>query len=308
MEESGVRNPPRGQCAAPPLGGRLPLRDAVADGLQSLWEILTRFPLLSEAFRSGFTFTLFTNPKGTSYRSRFLDSHEATMKHSFDVDFTVQVREQIRDEDPEFAQFYQGIYSMALNTFVHIMFIPYFLQEVKDWSLRIPDDIDEVHSKQEARLFTAALSDYIVMPDEFRAGQEQLIPLPSPLPPYPDTGPREGVIFYVTPQQFARFSRELAEIEQLAFGIYATVRVSKILHLECIKFINENVMRSEHFSQKSLTMLGRHKQMLNGLLTDHFSSVSRTPIYAREMSPSNGNRQRESKQSDLARLVETSRR
>lgn len=202
------------------------------------------------------------------------------MKHSFDVDFTVQVREQVRDEDTEFAQFYQGIYSMALNSFVHIMFIPYFSREVKDWSLRIPDDVDEVHSRQEARLFTAALAEYTVMPDELRAGQEQLIALPPPLPPCPDVAPRQGVIFYVTRQQFALFSEELAEIEQFAFALHATVRVSKIAHFECIKFIQKIVMNSAHFSEKSLIMLGRHKQMLNGLRTHHLNG---TQIYAKDM-------------------------
>ncbi len=205
------------------------------------------------------------------------------MKHSFDVDFTVQVREQVRDEDPEFARFYQGIYSVALNRVVNLMFIPYFSREVKDWSLRIPDNIDEVHSVQEARIYTAALAEYTVMPDEFRAGEEELIALPPPLPPCPDMGRREGVIFYVTPQQFMRFSQELVEIEQLAFPLYATVRASKISHFECIKFIKDIVITSKHFSENSLRMLGRHKSILNGRPTPHTQIVNGDLIESKEM-------------------------
>ena len=222
------------------------------------------------------------------------------MKYSFDTDFTVQVREQVREQEPDFAQFYQGIYSMALNTFVDVMFIPYFLREVKGWSIKIPNNIDIVHSKQKARLFTAALADYIVMPDPSRAGQEELIPqLPSPRP-YFDTPLDTGVIFYVTPQQFALFSQELAQIEQQASGLYDSVRVSKLAHFECIKFINKIVMTSEHFSQESLRMLGRHKQRLSQLTTPHTHSLNGTPLYPKQMLHNENGQSEESKQLVLA--------
>lgn len=226
------------------------------------------------------------------------------MKHSFDADFTVQVREEVREQEPEFAQFYQGIYSMALNTFVDVMFIPHFSRERENWSLKIPNNIDIVHSVQEARLFTAALADYIVMPDESCAGQEELIPqLPSPQP-YFDTPLDTGVIFYVTPQEFSLFSQELAEIEQQAFALYDNLRVSKLGHFECIKFINKIVMTSEHFLPESLTMLGRHKQMLNPFPAPYAHVVNGTPIYSKQMLRNGNGRGEESKQLVLALGIE----
>lgn len=201
------------------------------------------------------------------------------MKHSFDADFTVQVREQVREQESDFAQFYQGIYSMALNTFVDVMFIPYFSREGKDWPLKIPNNVDIVHSMQEARLFTAALADYIVMPDLSRAGQEELIPQLPSARPYFDTPLDTGVIFYVTPQQFSLFSQELAQIEEQAFGLYDSVRVSKLAHFECIKFINEIIIPSEYFSPENLRMLGGHKQILNSFPDSYVHAVNGEQIH-----------------------------
>ena len=201
------------------------------------------------------------------------------MKYSLDYDFTVQVRGQEGEEDQQFARFYQGIYSVTLNTFVDVMFVPSFCREVKGWSLHLPFNVNEVHSAQEARLFTAALSDLIVTPDDYRAGEEELIPPPPSPPPYTHIAPEMGVIFYVTPQQFALFSQELAEIEQETFSLYPTVPVSKIAHFACIKFITEKIMTSPYFSEENLRILGRQKERPNRGHTNHTHNVNRSPVY-----------------------------
>ena len=191
-----------------------------------------------------------------------------------------------------------------MNTFVDVVFIPYFSREVNKWSLKIPNNIDIVHSVQEARLFTAALADYVVMPDESRAGQEELIPQLPSAPPYFDTPLDTGVIFYVTPQQFALFRQELAEIEQQAFGLYDSVRVSKLVHFECIKFINKIVMTSERFLPESLSVLGQHKQLLKPFPDPYTQSVNGTPIYRKDMRQNGNGRGKESKQLVPALVVE----
>ncbi|MGB0384333.1 MAG: hypothetical protein ACPGWR_05860 [Ardenticatenaceae bacterium] len=181
------------------------------------------------------------------------------MKSGLNSDFRVQVRKQEDDEDRQFSKFYQGIFSVNLNYLVTITFIPEFTRTGKTWFLDIPDNVDIVHSSQEARLFTAALSDIMVTPDDSRAGQEELIPIPHPPPPIPDFGPQMGVIFYVTAEQFTRFSQELAVIEEQTFSVYGSFAVSKLEHFECVQFILNKVITSEHFSEAHLTMLGRKR-------------------------------------------------
>jgi hypothetical protein len=65
---------------------------------------------------------------------------------------------------------------MTLNDFVNVIFIPSFPRDKENWSLNIPTYVEYVRSFQEARQFTAALSDYTVTPDNLRAGQQELIP------------------------------------------------------------------------------------------------------------------------------------
>jgi hypothetical protein len=66
----------------------------------------------------------------------------------------------------------------------------------------LPDNVDEVSSETEARLFTAALSDYTVTPHSLLAGIQEIISIP----PFKgdmedsDLDSRRGVLFYVSYQ------------------------------------------------------------------------------------------------------------
>lgn len=206
------------------------------------------------------------------------------MKFGYPQDFAVRVRKQEEDEERSVSRFYRGIYSVSLNFLVHIMFIPPFSHRGKRWALDIPDDIDEVHSVQEARLFTAALSEITVTPDNSRAGQEQLIALAAPLSPVADMATRQGVIFYVTPEQFALFTQELAELAEQTFSIYGFFPVSKLEHLESIKFITNKIIRSHYFSEKNLKIIGQQKEISNGFRAGYAHQVNRWPIHKKRSS------------------------
>jgi len=204
------------------------------------------------------------------------------MKFGFPPDFAVRVRKQEQDEDSSVSRFYRGIYSVAhlrCNFLVHIMFIPSFSRRGQRWSLDIPDDIDEVHSVQEARLFTAALSEITVTPDNSRAGEEQLIALAPPLSPVADMAAKQGVIFYVTPEQFALFTQELAELAEQTFSVYGFFSVGKLEHLESIKFITNQIITSNYFSDKNLTIIGRQREINNGFRASYAHQVNGRPIH-----------------------------
>lgn len=188
------------------------------------------------------------------------------MKYGFPRDFAVRVRKQEHDEELSVAKFYRGIFSVTLNFLVEIMFIPEFSRQAERWSLDIPDNVDVVHSTQQARLFTAALSEIIVTPDQSRAGQEELYPLAPPLPPIPDVYAKKGVIFYVTPQQFPRISAELAHIAEQTSSVHDFLPLSQLHHLKCTQVILNRIMTSIHFSEKNLRIIGRSGEVAKRIM------------------------------------------
>ena len=149
---------------------------------------------------------------------------------------------------------------MTLNDFVNIIFIPSFPRNRSNWSLNIADDIEHVRSLSEARQFTAALSDYTVTPDDNRAGQQELIPIPPPPDSdisapglRPDDMASEsqmGVMFYVTPQEFIRFSQELALMEEHTFLLNEYLPFSEAKEFECMQLILNHILTSPHFGEK----------------------------------------------------------
>jgi hypothetical protein len=65
-------------------------------------------------------------------------------------------------------------------------------------------------------------------------------------------GPRTGVMFYVTPQEFIRFSQELALIAEHTFMLYEYLPFEEVKEFECIQFITETIVTSLHFTQKDM--------------------------------------------------------
>jgi hypothetical protein len=123
----------------------------------------------------------------------------------------------------------------------------------------LPDNVDEVSSETEARLFTAALSDYTVTPHSLLAGIQEIISIP----PFKgdmedsDLDSRRGVLFYVSYQKFDAFSKELSAWADRNPGVHDFVRISEIEELEVAKFTVSMVIDSPYFSGRDLETLGR---------------------------------------------------
>lgn len=185
------------------------------------------------------------------------------MKLGFKRDFAVQVRHQERDEEEEWgALFYRGIFSVTLNQLISILFIPDFPRTAETWPPTLLEGVDKVQSESEARLYMTESADYVVTPDAGRAGQQEVIPLPA----IPALGAINGieanqvVVFYVTPEQFARFSRELPLMEEQTYWVTQFVRVHKIAHFESIKFIQNCIISSPYFSHNHERIIGRQSE------------------------------------------------
>lgn len=162
------------------------------------------------------------------------------MKHRQNGDYPVQVWREERQVPLETAKFYQGIFDVNIEYLANIMFVPSFRNK-HDWSPTFPGNVHTVHSEEEARLYTAALADYTVTPDVSLAGQEESVRLPL----IRGREPEMGVVFYVTPDEFAAFSQELRNIEKQTFWANEYVPLSKVKDLESMKFILSKVVPLE---------------------------------------------------------------
>jgi hypothetical protein len=184
------------------------------------------------------------------------------MKPSLERDFTVSVRHQIWEELPEKAEFYREIYSVNLNFLVNIMFVPDLEITPDKWPPVLPENVDDVSTESEARLFTVALSDYTVTPNALLAGKQEIIPLPSINEDknYSDIDAKMGVVFYVSHQEFDIFSKELSVLADQTPGVHDYVKISQIKEMELAKFILSNIIGSQHFSTGDLKILGRENQ------------------------------------------------
>jgi hypothetical protein len=178
------------------------------------------------------------------------------MKPSPKYDFPVVVRRETWEEEPATASFYEGIFDVRLNYSMHLMFVPAFRRE--PWPPRLAENADELHSEQKARSNTVALSSYTVTPDDSRAGTEE-----SFAREWLDDewGPgNAAVLFYVTTEEFAVFSEELAHLADECQSVHEGLvhdLVLEIPDLAVTRFLLTRFLASRAVSPNHLRMLGR---------------------------------------------------
>ena len=170
------------------------------------------------------------------------------MKPSPQYDFTISVRRHSWEEEPEVAAWYEGIFEVTLNFTVNLMFVPALKRE--PWPPRLPEDTDAVHTEQEARSIAISLSRYAATPDDSREGTEERFARD-----WSESGP--GVVFYVTSQEFATFSEELARLADERPSVHSGWKVSEIPQLAVTRWLLTRVLASPSVSAKDLRMLGR---------------------------------------------------
>lgn len=159
-------------------------------------------------------------------------------------DYPVQVWREERNQEPEWGTFYQGIFDVTIRHLVSVMFIPSFPRTPDRWPLTKLKKLEEITSEDEARLIMAALADYVVTSDRYLARQVDFFPMPSVKRRVLKRD--MAAMFYVTPEEFARFSQELLYIEK-NHTLWANqyVPLSVVKDFECMKFILANILPLE---------------------------------------------------------------
>lgn len=178
------------------------------------------------------------------------------MKPSLSSNFTVSVRHQIWEESPKFAEFYRGIYSVTLNFLVNVMFVPEVEINMNNWPPTLPENVDNVACEFEARLFTLAISDYTVTPNSLLSGQQEILIAPDAEEvKNSDSASNAKVIFYVSPEEFEIFIKELSALSEQTPSVRDYVRISEIENLEFAKYLLYFVIKSSYLLAKDKNIL-----------------------------------------------------
>jgi hypothetical protein len=176
------------------------------------------------------------------------------MKSILANDLKVLVWPEPLEHESEVSILYQGIYSVTLNQFVTIMFVPEVIRDIGTWPPRLPECIDFPGSEEEARLWTIGLSEYVVTPNSMLAESEEVLNLPNL-----SGGNDRGVVLYVSQDEFKEFSKDLEEVNGMISNVHSKVDSSKIENLSFMKFIFSNVIASKNFEKKDLEILERYQ-------------------------------------------------
>jgi hypothetical protein len=166
------------------------------------------------------------------------------------ADYPVKVVPESWEQEPATARFYEGIYTVVLNSTVDIAFVPDVSALAPPWR-ELPDDVGSV---EQARVASVLLARYAVTPNDRLAGREERFELPAS-GGYDATG---GVVYYVTAAEFARWSAELDRLAaQDRNSFHATRTVSALRDLDIVGFVERRVLTSPQFAERDGRMLGR---------------------------------------------------
>ena len=168
----------------------------------------------------------------------------------------VGLRPRPWEESEPVAEFYDGIFDVTLNRVVDVVFVPDLSAIAPPFEDELlPRDLDEVSTREQARLAAVLFGRYIVTPNPSRSGIQECFARAI------DTlGERTGVIFYVSPNEFARYADDLEEMSHRLGGLYPPGTVADLRGIAAIEFIEQTVLGSPAFRSEDAAMLGRTVQ------------------------------------------------
>jgi hypothetical protein len=173
-------------------------------------------------------------------------------KRAYDADFWIYVRPETWDVEGPESQFFAGIYTARLNSFVEISFVPDVSDACPPWIPELVPNGGDVSSEREARVFQALMTAHSVTPNAQLAGQEEIVELQRGEVP-----PRHGVVWYVAPDDWPPLTDELENLTQRAYSEVHSVRFSQISDTRLAGFLEERFLPSGKLSARDLSILRR---------------------------------------------------
>lgn len=175
------------------------------------------------------------------------------MKISPKINYPVQVVAEPEEHDGPDAELYSGIFLVLLNHEVPIYFVPDVSEIAPPWNGRgLPGAGELPTTHQQARLRVATFGRNTVTPNADRAGTVERFEVSGA-----SGEPLRGVVFYVMPGEFERYTADLAELSELMWEQFPDKTVSDLRGYVVIQFLERHVVASDGLEPYHATQLGR---------------------------------------------------
>lgn len=167
-------------------------------------------------------------------------------------DYPVRVRPRSWEEEPAVADRYDGIFEVTLNNSVTITFTPELAPDARPFDRGdLPASLDDIDNSASARLESVLFADRAVTPDDGRAGTFELLPIPDW---NREADAVAGVVFYVTPREFAEVTADLDLLRTTLGSVHSDTPVSALRGHPAIDFIEKLIARPE-FGEQDMVFL-----------------------------------------------------
>lgn len=168
------------------------------------------------------------------------------------ADYQVRVLRQAWEEPAEAAALYAGIFTVTLNRGVDVAFVSDVSAVAPPWDDDLlPGSFDAIETVEQARIGTALLSDYVVTPNEARAGSEESFRWP------PEGSGAPQVAYYVTGEEFERYTADLDELIRVASSTASSPPVSELRDHSVVGFLEHRVVASPRLDPEHARLLGQ---------------------------------------------------
>jgi hypothetical protein len=173
-------------------------------------------------------------------------------KNTYPADFRVYVRPEMWEHEAPESHFFDGIYTVRLNTHVEIPFVPDVSEFCPPWSPDLVPNGEDVATEREARVYQVLMSRYSVTPNARLAGQEEIVALQRG-----DEPPERGTVWYVAFDEWRHLLDELEAMREFASSDRHSTCLSQIANTHLGRFLEERFLPSGRLSAMDLRILRR---------------------------------------------------
>jgi hypothetical protein len=172
------------------------------------------------------------------------------MKQSPTADYPVRVRPESWEHEPPRSDLYAGVYTMTLNFTVDVTFVPDLSRSAPPWDgHRLPPDLDDVATADQAAYAAAMLAQYVVTPNAARAGRVESFRL--------DGSTEDSVVRYVEPAEFGAFAGDLDQLAEIVGSVHSMTPVSELRGYPVIGFVEREIVAAPWLGARQAAWLGR---------------------------------------------------
>ncbi|MFI1916114.1 hypothetical protein [Nocardia sp. NPDC020380] len=174
------------------------------------------------------------------------------MKVPNDRDFRIHVERLSWSVDVDNPELFDRVYILVLNSRIEIRFVPDVSEIAPPWSYSGLRNDDPIATESNAWLWALLTSEYSATPNPERAGSVDVVSL---LPYEPiDGDSNSGVVWFVTPQQWADIEAELIDLLGRTDRYNNFVRLSDVQDMHLGRFLEREFFHSDQLFEHTVKM------------------------------------------------------